>query len=258
MTRAGGAVWVIAHRGASKDCPENTLAAFDEGLRRGADGIELDVQLSRDGVPVVFHDRTLVRAGGGRRRVHRLDAEALAALDPGARFDSRFRGEHIPTLEEVLLRYGRKTRLLVEIKTREGAGGKVRHERLGGTVARMIAKNRLEASVMILSFDDAVLAACACAAPSVPRVLNLKPPRSLGARLRERLRTFAALSVDVRTLTPGFAAQVRTAGLPLFAYTCNTPRRVDRATAAGVRGVMSDRPGWLAGYLQRREGAGGA
>ena len=118
MTRRHDRVWVIAHRGASRDCPQNTLAAFDEALRQGADGIELDVQLSRDGIPVVYHDRTLTRAGGGRRRVAQLDFAELRQLDPGNRVDRRFRGQHLCSLEEVLQRYGRCTRLLVEIKIR--------------------------------------------------------------------------------------------------------------------------------------------
>ena len=107
--------WVIAHRGASKEFPENTLIAFDEALGRGADGIECDLQLSRDGVPVIYHDRTLTRAGGGRKRVSRLDLAQLERLDPGARVDARFRGQHIPTLERLLDRYADKTRLLLEI-----------------------------------------------------------------------------------------------------------------------------------------------
>ena len=80
-------IQAIAHRGASRDCPENTLAAFDEALRQGCDGIEMDLQLSRDGVPVIYHDRTLTRAGGGRHRVVSRDLAELRTLDVGARFD---------------------------------------------------------------------------------------------------------------------------------------------------------------------------
>ena len=84
-----GRPWIIAHRGASRDCPENTLAAFDEALRQGADGIELDVQFTQDEVPVVFHDKTLTRAGGGRRRVAGLSFRELRELDAAARFEGR-------------------------------------------------------------------------------------------------------------------------------------------------------------------------
>ena len=122
--------WVIAHRGASQDCPENTTAAFDEALHQGCDGIELDLQLSRDGIPVVYHDKTLEKAGGGRKRVDQLELHDLERLDAGSWLDKKFRGQHIPILEEVLERYGRRTRLLLEIKTREGAAGRARHIQL--------------------------------------------------------------------------------------------------------------------------------
>jgi glycerophosphoryl diester phosphodiesterase len=248
--------WVIAHRGASRDCPENSPAAFDEALRQGADGIELDVQLSRDGIPVVYHDRTLMRAGGGRRGVARLDYAELRRLDPGNGVDGRFRGQHICSLEQILKRYGRRTRLLVEIKTREGRTGAERHILLARTVAGLIERMQLGRKVYLLSFDTDVLRAVAEAAPRIRRVLNLRPPRRISRRLRELLPRLSALSADVRTLTPSFGTAVRAAGLPLFCYTCNTAERVERALRAGVRAVMSDRPAWLAEQLERRHEAG--
>ena len=83
-------------------------------------------------------------------------------------------------------------------------------------------------------------------------MLNINASSVLRKRLKTRLDSLFALSVDVRTLTPSFAAAVRRAGRPIFVFTCNTPRRVERALEAGATGVMSDRPGWLAGYLRRR------
>ncbi len=162
-----------------------------------------------------------------------------------------FRGQHIPTLEQVLRRFGSRTRLLVEIKTREGASGAERHLQLARGVAGLIGKMKLEERTYILSFDRNVLAACVDEAPRVRPVLNLKPPRRLGARLRDELSRLHALSADVRTLSRSFGAEVREAGRPLFVYTCNTPRSVRRATAAGATGVMSDRPAWLADRLAR-------
>jgi glycerophosphoryl diester phosphodiesterase len=258
MTPTAPRPWVIAHRGASRDRPENTLAAFDEALRQGCDGIELDVQLSRDGVPVVYHDKTLTRAGGGRRRVAQLDLRELAALDPGARLDVAFRGQHIPALENVLERYGSRTRLLVEIKTREGASGADRHLLLAREVGRLLTKMKLEDRVLVLSFDADVLAACAAEAPCLRPVLNLRPPRRMTNALRARLASLHALSADVRSLTRAFATDVLSAGRPLFVYTCNTVHSVERALAADASGVMSDRPGWLADYLRRRVATDGA
>lgn len=244
------AVWVIAHRGASRDCPENTAAAFEEGLRQGADAIELDVQLSRDGVPVVYHDRTLVRAGGGRRRVSALDLAELRALDAGEWFAPSFRGEPIPTLAQVLRRFGRRTRLLIEIKARQAPRAWNRHAELARTVVAQVVGAGLHDRVFVLSFDVAVLREVAAADSAVARVLNLAPPRRPGRTLRAVLADLSAVAADVRSLTPAFGEALRAAGVPLFAYTCNTADRVERALRAGACGVISDRPAWLADRLR--------
>jgi len=227
--------WIIAHRGASRDRPENTFAAFDEALRQGADGIELDVQLSRDEVPVVYHDKTLTRVGGGRRRVAGLNLDEIRRLGAG-----------VPSLEEVLTRYGGRTRLLVEIKTREGSCAGERHALLARTVAAMVDAAGRGNQLLLLAFDQEVLDACEAQAPRVPRVLNIRPPRTLTPALARRLRRLFALCADIRTLTPGFATALRRADRPLVTYTCNTRASVERALRAGALGVISDSPGWLA------------
>lgn len=255
MTDGGSSsIHVIAHRGASRDRPENTLSSFDEALRQGCDAIELDVQLSRDGVPMVYHDRTLARAGGGRRRVAGLDYDELRRLDPGARFGRAFRGEHIPALDAVLERYGGRVRLLVEIKLREGRGATPRHLLLARKVAAAVEHRALTPHVQVLCFDADVLDELGRVAAGLGRVLNIKPPPTVGRSLERRLGSLQALSADVRTLTPRFARGLLRAGCPLYVFTCNTPARVDRAVDAGAAGIMADRPGWLARRLAGRTG----
>jgi glycerophosphoryl diester phosphodiesterase len=253
VTRAE-AVWVIAHRGASREYPENTRAAFDAALRQRCDAIELDLQLSRDGVPVIYHDKTLARAGGGRRRVAQLDLAELRRLDAGSRCGPAFRGQRIPTLEETLKRYGNRTRLLLEIKTREGRNGTNRHHLLARSASELVRRMAVEHNVMLLCFDHAVLEASASVAPGLRRVLNVKPRPYLDAALKRRLGSLWALSADVRTLTPRFAAAVRRAGRPLLVFTCNTSRSVGAALRAGAIGIMSDRPDWLRRLLYDEAG----
>jgi len=139
--------------------------------------------------------------------------------------------------------------LLLEIKTREGRAGRERHHQLARTVAGMVQRKGLEDNVMVLCFDTEILEVSADEAPGVRRVQNLKPPPVPTRTLRGGGSPWA-LSVDVRTLTPLFASTARGDGLPLFAFTCNTERRVKSALAADAIGVMSDRPGWLAEYLR--------
>lgn len=105
---AGGVSWesdaplVIAHRGASARAPENTLAAFRLAASMGADAVELDAKLTRDGEIVVHHDRSLERTTNGFGMVHQLRLEELRKLDAGSSFGETYAGERIPTLREVL------------------------------------------------------------------------------------------------------------------------------------------------------------
>src|SRR5512136_697214 len=91
----------IAHRGASAAAPQNTLAAFRKAVELGADGVELDVQLSADGAVVVIHDFTVDKTTDGTGRVAAKTLAELKALDAGSRFSPQFAGERIPTLAEV-------------------------------------------------------------------------------------------------------------------------------------------------------------
>ncbi len=241
--------WTIAHRGASREFPENTAAAFDAALALPIDGIELDLQLSRDNVPVVWHDRTLTRAGAGRRRVRELSLEELRALDVGSRFHRRFRGERILTLEEVLDRYGGRSRLLLEIKAREEPRAAERHPRLVEKTVAAIEARSLASSVFLLCFDPGLLEVARRAAPRIPTVLNLRTLPE-GAAWRRLDRLFA-LSVDARVLTGRFVREAHARGKPVLTFTCNTPRTVDAVVRAGADAIMSDRPGWLAEVLAR-------
>jgi glycerophosphoryl diester phosphodiesterase len=231
-------ILAIAHRGARRERPENTLAAFDEALRQRCDGIEMDLQLSGDGVPVIYHDRTLAKAGGGRRKVSQLKLRELRRLDVD--------GERIPTLEMVLRRYAGRTQLLLELK---GRGEDSHNIELVRATVKAIRKARAGAGVLLLSFDTVILDEAERIAPKLPRVLNVKPTPRLRGALRERLRSLFALAVDIRYLTPPFAGAVLRAGCPLLAFTCNRRGPVEQALAAGASGIISDRPGWLREYL---------
>ena len=116
---------IMAHRGSRINRPENTLAAFEEAVRAGADGIELDVHLSQDGQVVVIHDETVDRTTNGSGLVHQLTLTDIKNLDAGAWFDLAFAGERIPTLLEVLellegLGFG--GRLNIELKRGKNRG----------------------------------------------------------------------------------------------------------------------------------------
>jgi len=239
----------IAHRGASRDCPENTIAAFDEALRQQCDAIELDLQLTRDGIPVVYHDRTLHKINGRRHRIATQTLSELRRLDAGAWFDPRFAGQRIPTLTEVLTRYAGRTHLLLELKLRSDQATRLR---LARTVAEIVHQAGATERVHLLCFDPGLLEAAVRTVDDVRTVLNVGRMIPRGSIPDDRLTRLDAISVDVRALTRPVVAAARRAGLPLLVFTCNSGTDVDRALRAGAAGVMSDRPEWLRSTLDRQ------
>ncbi|GKU79890.1 glycerophosphodiester phosphodiesterase family protein [Paenibacillus sp. L3-i20] len=108
----------VAHRGWSSRAPENTMSAIRLAFEApDIDWIEIDVQLSKDGVPVVIHDYTLRRTTNGRGEVRKWTAAELASLDAGNWFSQKYQGEAIPTLDTVLKEYGGRCKLNIELKT---------------------------------------------------------------------------------------------------------------------------------------------
>ncbi|MBG0770064.1 MAG: glycerophosphodiester phosphodiesterase [Anaerolineaceae bacterium] len=132
---------IFAHRGANADAPENTMAAFQLALDLGADGIELDVMLSKDHELVVIHDDTVDRTTNGSGSVQDLTLAELKALDAG-------NGERIPTLDEVLTRFGGKFQINIELKNYSTL-----FDSLPVDVAQLISKHHVEDSVLISSFN---------------------------------------------------------------------------------------------------------
>jgi len=132
---------IYAHRGANEHAPENTMAAFQLALNQHADGIELDAMLSGDGQVVVIHDDTVDRTTNGSGRVREMTLEQIRSLDAG-------KGERIPTLEEVLERFGGKLLINIELKNYASI-----FDALPIKVAKLINHFGLEDSVLISSFN---------------------------------------------------------------------------------------------------------
>ena len=169
---------IIAHRGASLIAPENTLAAFALAMEAGADGIELDVRLSREGVPVVIHDATLQRTGLRSEAVATLSAEQLATVDVGSWFNqanpqqarTEYARECILRLDQVLWRLEESSpswpnpspRIYVEMKT-----DAQKDFRLANAVARLVNKHRAHAHIVVISFDLAAIASVRAIDPAI-------------------------------------------------------------------------------------------
>jgi glycerophosphoryl diester phosphodiesterase len=234
---------VFAHRGGAALRPENTIPAFDHGLALGADGLELDVHLSRDGVVVVHHDPTLERTTDGRGPLAALTADELARLDAGYHFDG-FRGAvgGVPTLEEVLRRY-RSAWLIIELKVNDPVLAQK-------TIDEVRAADAL-ARVAIGSFGTRVLRA---ARAYEPRILTgasqeetrlalyrswirwpVRHPPNDAFQVPER-------SGSTRVVSPRFVQYAHDAGVAVQVWTVNDAADMRRLLDWGVNGLISDRP----------------
>ena len=235
--------YVLGHRGARQRAPENTLAAFDLALDEGADGVELDVRLDRDGDVVVIHDPSLERVTGGRdpRRIEDLRRGELAAVDLGG-------GERVPRLEDVLAwAKARGARINVELKHDVS-----RRAAFVFGVARLIAWQPRAADWLILSsFDPRLVAAVARLVPWVPSGWLVEESRGIpGRSWRERLVGATALHPQASLVTEARILPWQRDQLPVNVWTVNDPNEARRLDALGVDTLISDVPGMILAALR--------
>lgn len=224
-------MFIYAHRGASAEAPENTLAAFRRAVATGADGIELDVHLSRDGVPVVIHDDTLDRTTDGEGPVAACSCEELQTLDAGSWFDPGFAGEPLPTLDETLALLGGRLRLNLEVKEARAA------------MALLVRLSDYpQAEVVVSSFDYGVLSGLRRVAPELPlAVLHAEGNWRLALARAEALRA-CAFHPQADLVSRPLLAACRRAQLPVFVWTVDEPVRARALARMGVAGLFTNDP----------------
>lgn len=230
---------VIGHRGAAAHAPENTLAGFACAVRLGVRWVELDVQLTADGVPVVFHDDLLDRTSDGHGLLVETPLDELRHLDAGGWFAERFAGERIPTLEDVLTFLAREgVGLCLEVKADETRGGATARSALAA-VARCWPAEGLP--LIVSSFARSAVEAAAEAAPHRPRGLLVEglPPdwREVARRLG-----CSSLHVDQAVVDEMTVRAVKEDGLALLAYTVNDRLRAEQLWGWGADALFSDCP----------------
>lgn len=256
---------VFAHRGGSGLAPENTFAAFDRGVALGADGLELDVHLSRDGRAVVHHDISLERTTDGAGPIGDRTFEDLARLDAGYRFcrngDFPFRGRGlgVPSLAEVLARYP-ATRIIMEMKRGSEALARatLAEVRAAGALDRVcFASEHVSALRVVRALEPG-------AATSAGRaeIRSALCRAAVGWRLGRA--AFAAFQVPeragaIRVVSPRFIRAAHAAGLPVQVWTVDEPDDMRRLLEWGADAIITDRPdvavGVVAGFVGGRRGA---
>ncbi|WP_194843447.1 glycerophosphodiester phosphodiesterase [Paenibacillus sp. B01] len=251
---------VLAHRGASADAPENTFAAFELALRQGADYIELDVQLSRDGVPFVLHDEKLERTTDGRGIASRRTMRELESLDAGGWFGEAYRGERIPRFEEVLRRYGGKIGLLVELKDPQLQPGLERAVAAALIRFGLTGEQRLEAGgpgwrrapVIVQSFSLPSLKRLGELMPSVPLGVILSREEELEqSRLHEMADIATYANLRKQLAQPKLVRRVHGSGMAVFVWTVDRRREAVQAAAAGADGIVTDGPDRFRDWIKK-------
>jgi glycerophosphoryl diester phosphodiesterase len=254
--------WVIAHRGANMHAPENTRSAFDLALSYPVDGLETDIQMTRDGIPVLYHDRTLFKIIGKRKRISDLTYLQLCELNRGRWYRRSFVQEPLLTLAETLELYAHRTYLMIEIKSRKPDQRSGRSSALTLKVLEELKKQRINHSwdnIFILSFDPDILKLAHDHAPELKYVLNLSdkinaPTGHVSIRKTHEsdIRHLYGLCAAVKNISKDLTAFAHDHQKKMMTYVCNNARQVKRALNLNVDVIMTDNPGWLTEYFTSR------
>lgn len=240
---------VFGHRGAREAAPENTMAAFQEALAMGADGIELDVMLSSDGVPVVCHDASLERTTNGSGSVSQHTLAELRALDAGSHFAPEFAGEPIPTLAQVLDAFGDSLRINIELKTTSR-----RDDGLEAEASDLVASRGLTSTVVYSSFNPLSLWRARRYGPRIPRGLLYSADLPIPLRLAwfAPLLGLQAVHPSRKMVDAAYMRWARRRGYRVNVWTVNAPDEMDRLLDLDVDMLITDRPDLARELVNRR------
>ncbi len=226
---------IIAHRGASAYAPENTMAAFRLAGELGADAIELDAKLTRDGRIVVHHDATLGRTTTGSGRLSDHTLAQIQQLDAGSKFDVRFLGERVPTLEQVLAEIGRE--LLINVELKDYA---CPWDDLPRAAAALVQSMGMQARVLFSSFNPLALRRARKQAPEIPTGLLMM---ASDHRARRGLyRTIShpwACHPEERMVHPGLIDDEHRRGRRVNVWTVDDAAQIRQLFEWGIDGVIT-------------------
>ena len=240
---------IIGHRGASAVAPENTMAAFREAIAVGADGIEFDVRLTRDGVPVVIHDSSLRRTGGLSQRIADVTWAELAKVDVGSWFSRSFANESVPSLENLFTFFrSNNSTLYLEMKCDSAD----EYAPLAEACCRMIAKHAFKERVMIECFQlpalrivreiDSGIKTVALFEPSISNPSVLSDQRIIDKAIDVGA---VALALHHRLARKNLVKKAKDAGLHVAVWTVDDPAWLERARTIGIDALITNDPAKL-------------
>ena len=226
-----GTTLVMAHRGASKEAPENTIPAFEKAIEQKADYIELDVQETKDGAVVVTHDENTKRVTGHKGYVYNMTLAEIKELD-AAHYFKGYSNVKIPTLEEVFQTCGGRIKFNIELKYNKHT------ENLAQSVADLIEKYGLQDDCVITSTKKAALRAMKEAMPDIPCGYILSA--SIGKYYDLDCADF--FSIDINSVTKSSLSKCHKVGKSVNAWTVNDTDSIQKMIALGVDGIITDDP----------------
>jgi len=235
-------VAVTAHRGSSIHAPENSLSAVRRAIEDGADFAEIDVQETADGVVVLLHDTDLMRVAGVSKKIWQVTYPEIKSLDAGSWFSKEFRGEHIPTLAQVLKLSRNKIKLNIELKFNG-------HEKqLVEKVVGIIQDHGFESQCVVSSLNYAGL----------QKVRDLNPNLQTGYIIAKSIGNMFGADIDFLSLASGVvtADVVAAAGKSkkeVHVWTINSPASMSYFTDLGVDNIITDYPAKLVAMIKERE-----
>jgi glycerophosphoryl diester phosphodiesterase len=230
---------VFAHRGARADAPMNTLPAFELAVKQHADGIELDVQRSKDGHAVIMHDYTVDSTTDGSGRVSEMTLAELKALDAGSWYGEQFRGVRIPTLDEVFETVGQQLYVNVEIKSESADTDGVEQ-----VAADVIRAHQMQGRVIVSSFNPLALQRFRAIVPEVAIGFLHAPnmPTDTQALLQQLNLLHEARHPHESQVDEAYMSWARAQGYRVHTWTVNDPARALELRDLGVDGIITDQP----------------
>ncbi len=241
---------ILGHRGAAAVAPENTICAFRRARELGADGVELDVTMTRDAVPVVIHDDTVDRTTNGHGAVRKLTVLEIKQLDAGAWKGKQFRGETIPTLAEVFdaladwlnpVAASRARRGIINVELKSATPGSDGLER---EVVNLVVQKNLEDRVLLSSFNPFTLMRVKALNPQLKRGLLYAPdlPAYLSHAWLRPLAAPYALHPQHSMVNARLMKWARAKQYPINTWTVDEPGEAKRVASLGVAMLISNRP----------------
>lgn len=243
-------VMVIAHRGYSGEAPENTLAAFKKAIEAGCDMLELDIHFSKDRQIVVIHDETLERTVNAQGRVSDFNLTDLKKFDAGFWFSPDFKGERIPTLQEVLNLA--KGKILVNIEIKSPSHGYYSATKLAEQALKEVKKTQMLKEVIFSSFNPLAL----------EKILEIEPKAYVAILFHRdwnfvqeitKGKSFEVLNLRKDFLTQEKIARIKGLGFMVNVYTVNEEEELRKFVNWGVDGLITNYPGRLIKILQQKK-----